>query len=499
MATAHKSTFNPYLLHIYLIYVTESLIFIQVPWQNFGELSMRRTIGITVMGMVVVAVVGCVGIWWSHHKIDKDPAFHTAQVKHGDLLATISATGTVEPTEVVDVGAQVGGMIKTFGKDKNGKTIDYASVVDAGTVLAKIDDSLYVTALETAIAQLQQATANKTSADANVLQMKAKLLQAQQDWERAKKLGPSDALAQSAYDQYFANFEVAKANVGVAEATVEQAKASLSQSRAALTNARINLGYCTITSPVKGVIIDRRVNIGQTVVASLSAPSLFLMAKDLKRITIWVSVNEADIGSIYKGQPVTFTVDAIPHREFKGQVGKIRLNATMTQNVVTYIVEVNTDNDDGALLPYLTANARFITGKRADVLLVPNAALRWSPRPDQIAPDARSKIHAAKGAKRENGRDSGAVEASQSHGTIWVAQGNFVRPIRVNTGLTDGGFTEVEGKDVADGMNVIIGETLRDTAVGVGTERSPLMPQPMGRGQRQGQTGPDNPGAERER
>jgi HlyD family secretion protein len=389
-------------------------------------------------------------------------------------------------------------LVKTFGKDKTGKTIDYASVVEEGTVLAKIDDSLYSAALETAKAQLQQAVANKTSAEANVLQMKAKLLQAKQDWNRAQKLGPSDALAQSAYDQYLANYEIAKSNLAASEAAVEQSNAAVAQSKAALSTAQINLGYCTIKSPVKGVIIDRRVNIGQTVVASLSAPSLFLLAKDLRRITIWVSVNEADIGNIFKGQQVTFTVDAIPNRIFTGNVGKIRLNATMTQNVVTYNVEVNTDNEDGKLLPYLTANARFTTGKRENVMLVPNAALRWSPRPEQIAADERKKQHSDKSAKREK-NSAGAVAANQTRGTIWVVQGNFVRPIRVNTGLTDGAFTEIEGKDVTDGMSVVIGESARETTAGPGTERSPLMPQPMGRGQRQGQANPDSPGTERER
>jgi HlyD family secretion protein len=460
---------------------------------------MRRKVGITVIVIIVLAVVGCIGMWWLRSKGNQDTAFHTAQVKRGDLLATISATGTIEPTVVVDVGAQVNGLIKTFGKDKNGKTIDYGSVVEQGTVLAKIDDSLYVATRDAAKAQLQQATANKTSADANVLQMKAKLLQAQQDWDRAKKLGPSDALSKSAYDQYQASYEIAKANLAVAGAAVEQAKASQAQARATLNTAQINFGYCTIKAPVKGVIIDRQVNIGQTVVSSLSASSLFLLAKDLRRIMIWVSVNEADIGSIYAGQPVTFTVDAFPNREFKGKVGKIRLNATMTQNVVTYTVEVNTDNDDGKLLPYLTANAKFITGRREDVLLVPNAALRWSPLPEQIVPDARQKRHGAKGAKRERGGDSGTVGSMQSRGTIWVEQGNLVRPIRVNTGLTDGAFTEVEGKDVTDGMQVVVGETTREASAGPGTERSPLMPQPMGRGQRQGQANPDSTGPERER
>lgn len=456
-------------------------------------MKMQRTLGIAFLIVVVLAVIGT-GVWWFRSKVDKGPTFRTAPLKRGDLVSTISATGTVEPQEVVDVGTQVAGLVKTFGKDKHGKAIDYGSVVEEGTILAKIDDSLYAATVESAKAQFQQAVANKVSADANVLQMKAKLLQAKQDWGRAQKLGPSDALAQSAYDQFQANYEVAKANLAAAEASVEQTKAAQAQTRASLTTAQINLSYCTITSPVKGVIIDRRVNIGQTVVSSLSAPSLFLIAKDLKRIQVWVSVNEADIGSISKGQLVTFTVDAYPDRVFQGQVDKVRLNATMTQNVVTYTVEVNTDNDDGKLLPYLTANARFSTGRRQDVLMVPNAALRWAPRPDQIAPEARQKPHSrAESPKRDRSRSHDTGEVAQPRGTIWVEQGKFVRPVRVKIGLTDGQFTEVEGKDLSEGMHVIVSEAVREATSGSSTDRSPLMPQPLGRGGRQGQGSSDSP------
>jgi HlyD family secretion protein len=453
---------------------------------------MRRIVGITILVIIGLAVV--LGVWWFRSKGDKGATFRTAPLKRGDLVATISATGTVEPEEVVDVGAQVAGLISNFGKDKNGKTIDYGSVVEEGTVLAKIDDSLYAATVESARAQFQQAGANKISAEANVLQMKARLLQARQDWERAQKLGPSDALAQSVYDQYQANYEVARANLAAAEAGVEQAKAALSQTRASLTNAQINLSYCTIRSPVKGTIIDRRVNIGQTVVSSLSAPSLFLIAKDLKRIQVWVSVNEADIGNISKGQPVTFTVDAYPDRVFQGQVGKIRLNATMAQNVVTYTIEVNTNNDDGKLLPYLTANAKFETGRRQGVLLVPNAALRWVPQPNLVEPEARKKLHARAESSRKvrsGGPDTGGMP--QTRGTIWGEHGKFVKPIHVNTGLTDGTLTEVEGKDLSEGISVVVGEEKGEAAAGQDAERSPLMPQPLGRGARQGQGGPGSP------
>ncbi|MBF0465381.1 MAG: efflux RND transporter periplasmic adaptor subunit [Nitrospirae bacterium] len=430
---------------------------------------------------ILLFVVGA-GAWWLYAKGDKVPAFRTEAVKRGDLEAAISATGTVEPEEVVDVGAQVSGIISAFGKDKYGNMIDYGSPVEVGTVLARIDDSLYSAASKAAEAQLQQAIANKLSAEANVLQMQAKLLQATQDWERAQKLGPSDALAKSAYDQYHANYEVAKANLAASKAAVEQTKAAVLQAKANLISAQVNLGYCTIKSPVKGVIIDRRVNIGQTVVSSMSATSLFLIATDLKRIQIWLSVNEADIGFISKDQPVIFTVDAFPNRKFHGRVGKIRLNATMTQNVVTYTVEVDTKNDDGKLLPYLTANAKFKIGRKTNVLIVPNAALRWSPASKQISTDTKRKSHDHSGQSAQD-KDGARSDSSvaQMRGTIWVAQGKFVRPVHVNVGMTDGTVTEVEGRDLAEGLQAVVGEAVAESKAGASAERNPFAPQ-MSRG-----------------
>ncbi len=431
------------------------------------RLTIRRAILIAVLLLVISA-----GAWWLLAKGDNASTFRTVAVKRGDLEATISASGTIEPEQVVDVGAQVSGIISSFGKDKYGKMIDYASPVEAGTVLARIDDSLYSAAVEAARAQLQQSLANKMSADANVLQMKAKLLQAQQDWDRAQKLGPSDALAKSAYDQYQTNYEVAKANLAAAEAAVEQMKAAVAQAKATLNSAQVNLGYCTIKSPVKGVIVDRRVNIGQTVVSSMSATSLFLIAKDLRRIQVWLTVNEADVGNISVGQPATFTVDAFPKQVFHGQVGKIRLNATMTQNVVTYTVEVETNDNDGRLLPYLTANAKFKIGRRNGVLLVPNAALRWSPLPNQVAPEARSKRHDNTGQSTPDREGvSGDGGAKQIRGTIWVAQGKFVRPVRVKVGMTNGIVTEVEGRDLSDGLQIVVGDTTAVSTVSPGADR----------------------------
>ena len=440
-------------------------------------MTMRSIMRAMAIGIAVV-LIGLATAWSLRPKQEITATLRTAPVKRGAVRATIDATGTVEPEEVVDVGAQVAGQIDAFGKDKNGKPIDYGSAVEEGTVLAKIDDSLYVADVETAGAQLQQAKANLLSANANVLQVQAKLAQARQDWDRAQKLGPSEALAPTAYDQYKTNFKVAEANLAAGRAAVEQAKAGVAQAQANLDRAQYNEDYCTIKSPVKGIIIDRRVNIGQTVVSSLNAPSLFLIAKDLKRIQVWVSVNEADIGSIHPGIPVTFTVDAFPGRVFIGQVGQVRLNAAMTQNVVTYTVVVNTDNSDGKLLPYLTANVQFITGRRRNVLLVPNAALRWSPKADQIATDVRQDS-GTPGVSSTHGVASPEAQAgsSEPQGTLWVMKGDFVRPVQVGTGLSDGVRTEVDGPDVSEGMQVVVGDQSSPVSDGTGGGPSPFTPQ----------------------
>lgn len=409
-----------------------------------------RFLKITVSSVAILALAGGLGAWqWRAHAAHK-PSFREVPVKRGDLFVTTTATGTVEPEEVVDVGAQVAGLINVFGKDKGGKPIDYGSVVEEGTVLAKIDDCLYAADVALAKAQLDQDRAGEIRAQADLDQMKAKLKQAEADWNRAQKLGPSEALAPTAYDSYKANYEIAKANVDLDQASLLQAKATTVQAQATLDKAQRTLDYCTIVSPVKGIIIDRRVTIGETVVSSFNTPSLFLIAKDLTRMQVWISVNEADIGSIHPGQRVSFTVDAYPNRVFEGKVGKIRLNATMTQNVVTYTVEVNADNSDGTLLPYLTANAQFLTAEQHNVLLVPNGALRWRPPPDLIAPAFRDSATNQPAALTEPG-------AGRHSGTLWLAEGEFVRPIHVTTGLTDGMDTEVQAPELKDGMQMVLG------------------------------------------
>lgn len=501
------------------------------------------------MLVVVLGAAAAVAAWRSRSGQGKAVAFKTTSVARGSLLVTIDASGTLEPEEAVDVGAQVGGQVIAFGTDVDGKSVDYGSRVEQGAVLARIDEALSdadvkqaeagvasaragVTRAEADLEQfraaLAQAEAQATSsevgiarAEADLTQLKAKLKQAQRDWERAQKLGPSEALAQAAFDGYQSAHEaavanvavgeatvlqarstrdasrsavaMAKANVAVGEAAVLQAKASLTQAETSLWRAQRNLGYCTITSPVSGVIIDRRVNIGQTVNASMDAPSLFLIAKDLQRMRVWVAVNEADVARVYVGQPVTYTVDALPDATFTGRVCKVRLNASMTQNVVTYTVEIATENPEGRLLPYMTANVRFEVERRDDILHVPTAALRWTPSADQVAPEARPELASAptaaasgRGGARPDaapkaaasgapqGETATAGDKGRDPGCVWVLEGSLVRPVPVRTGLANGTMTEVEGPGLAEGLAVVTG--VDTTAQAVGATTNPFAP-----------------------
>ncbi len=416
----------------------------------------------TILAILVVLGAAAAAVFYFTTRLTADSVvvFRTATIQRGDLLPTISATGTVEPEEVVDVGAQVAGKIESFGRDPTdpAKLIDYGSVVHKDTVLANIDPTIYK-------AQVDQSQASLRRARADLEQLKAKRAQTEQEWLRAKSLLPNKAISDTDYDLALANYKVADANVTVGEAAIEQ-------SEAALRLAKTNLDYTIIKSPVEGVIIARRVNIGQTVVSSLSAPSLFLIAKDLRRIQVWASVNEADIGRIHLNMPVRFTVDTYPGETFRGKVMQIRLNAAMTQNVVTYTVVVVTDNLDGRLLPYLTANLQFEVENHANVLLVPNTALRWKPRTQLIDPQERGAYLAAAAAEKAGRQRTDAAnkkpadgakagetaKARNDSGRVWVESNGYVRPLPVTIGASDGTMTEINGEGLKEGMKVVIGE-----------------------------------------
>lgn len=403
------------------------------------------------------------GYWVTHQSTAADgPVYRTAVVERQDVVASISASGTVEPEEIVDVGAQVAGKITAFGVEPGSqKTIDYGSPVEPGTVLAHIDDDLYQEEVELAKADLaqaksqlaqaktgvHQATANLKRAEADLRQQQSKLRQYERDLHRTQDLRTRNAISEqeaeaaaSLVEQTQAMVEISHAAIEQSQAALEAAQASLSEKTAAvaraeamLRKAETNLGYTTIKSPIRGVIVDRRVNIGQTVVSNLNAPSLFLIAKDLRRVEVWASVNEADIGSIRVGMPVQFTVDAYRDEVFHGTVKQIRLNATMAQSVVTYTVVAAVDNSTGKLLPYLTANLRFIVAERKQVVAVPAAAMRWTPR----------------------GATSGAAQAA-----VWVLEDGKPRRVEFTPGLSDGNEVEVVAGELRPTMQVIVGETV---------------------------------------
>jgi len=394
----------------------------------------------TFIGFILFAVAATVaGVWYMNGRPAELPQFRTLDGTHGDLLISVSATGTVEPVEVIDVGAQIVGRVSEFGPDpvQPGKTVDYGSHVKKGDLLAKLDDLPYQNDVEKAQANLRLAQAEAQSSQ-------AQLAQAAAEFKRANSL--RDTNSESDYDRAFANNAMAKANTSVSQARVEQAQIMLKQ-------AEISLGYATIEAPIDGIVIDRRVNVGQTVVAGLNAPSLFLLARDLSQLQVWAAVNEADIGDIRLGQKVNFKVDAYRDQSFSGTVTQIRLNAGMSNNVVSYGVVVNVDNSDGALLPYMTANLQFEVARRSEVLLVPNQALRWLPTRSQITPAARAQFPAP----TDKAAEAAPVEVAEP--TVWVvAQDGLVRPISIQIGLTDGMVTEVTSSELEAGVPLVVGK-----------------------------------------
>ena len=399
--------------------------------------------------LFLAALGGSIGVyvWWSHST--RRPTFRTTQVTRNNLLTSVSATGSVEPMEIIDVGAQIVGIIKKFGPDADrpGKSIDYRSHVKQGAMLAQLDDLPHR-------AEQKKAIATVNLAKGELARARARLKQADSEFHRAEKL--RDTNSASEYETAVANFDMAQADISTAEAKLEQSLAMQEQ-------AEINLAYTIIKSPVDGVVIDRRVNVGQTVVAGLNAPSLFLMAKDLSCMLVWSAVNEADIGDIHVGQSVRFKVDAYRDRTFTGKVSQIRLNASMLQNVVTYGVVVDVDNRDGILLPYMTARLQFEVARRSNVVLVSNQALRWRPTWDEVSPSIRDDLKAQLAGKprAEDDPDASGEESEEKvdlgSPTVWtLAEDGFVRPIKVQIGLSDGIDTEITSANLEPGATVVI-------------------------------------------
>ncbi|MCZ8252170.1 MAG: efflux RND transporter periplasmic adaptor subunit [Hylemonella sp.] len=332
-------------------------------------------------GAVLLAVA--LGWWWSQRGGATDVQYRTGKVERGPLQSAVSASGAVSPVTQVTVGTQVSGQIKDL-------YVDFNSEVKAGQLIAVIDPETFEYRVRSAQADVDAARAVVQTALANVVAAKAQVSRAQTDLAEARRthernlmLVDKGFIAQSTADQSSAlvntsaeSVKAAEAQLGVTQAQVQSAQASVAQREAALAQARVDLARTRITSPVSGIVIKRTIEKGQTVAASLQAPELFIIARNLRDMQVEASIDEADVGRIRSGQKASFTVDAFPGRTFEGQISQVRKAALNVSNVVTYVAVVTFSNTDGRLLPGMTANVRVITDQRDNVLKVPNAALR---------------------------------------------------------------------------------------------------------------------------
>lgn len=313
--------------------------------------------------------------------------YFTEKVGRGDIRDVVEATGTINAVITVQVGSQVSGTIDKL-------YVDFNSRVTKNQVIARIDPSLFEGALLQAKADLETAQANASAAKANLEKSKAAEAQARADYERTKPLAAQGVMSAQALDVSKANEDAARSAISAAEAGVLQATAQVSQKAAAVTVAQTNLDHTVIRAPIDGVVVSRNIDTGQTVAASLQAPTLFTIAQDLTKMQVYTKTDESDVGQIKSGQPVTFKVDAFPSDEFHGRVAQIRMNATTVQNVVTYDTIIEFDNPELKLFPGMTAYVTIPVASAHDVLKVPNAALRYKP---DLKPEELRQIYADAG------------------------------------------------------------------------------------------------------
>ena len=394
----------------------------------------------------LIAVVGLGGgLWaWRGRAADDAVTWRLDAVARGDVTSTVSATGTLEAVRTVEVGTQVSGLNAELGADFN-------DTVKAGQVMARLDRRLLDAAVSAAKAEVDLREANA--------------VQAKHTLKRAEALFAQGAVSEE---------ELETASVAVAVADAQRRAAAVELSR-----AQANLSYATITAPIDGTVIRRDVEVGQTVNAGTSAPTLFLLAGDLTQMRILAAVDESDIGKVKQGQAVRFTVQAYDDRKFEGVVEQVRLESTLAENVVTYTAVVSVPNPDGALLPGMTATVDFIVETVTDTLCAPNAALRF--RPDEALIDPAAL--AAQTAQREAAKAAGKAEGGGGGGgggrgrrggggaLYTVNAQNLLVPIRVKTGLSDGSCTVIEGEGLTEGLEVVTGQLSGPTTT---TTTSPL-------------------------
>jgi HlyD family secretion protein len=410
------------------------------------------------MVALTVALVGAGG-WWGYRSWKEPPKvkYETAKVDRGAVVAKVTATGTLSALVTVQVGSQVSGRIQQLFADFN-------SPVEAGEVIARIDPALFDAAAAQARANHAAALANKTKAEVQAED-------ARRQYQRTKALAERKLIAPADLDASLAAFDSARAAVAASVGAVGQAAAALHQ-------AEVNLAYTTIVSPIHGIVISRNVDVGQTVAASLQAPTLFVIAEDLRKMQVDTSVSEADIGKLTAGMDASFAVDAYPAERFSGAVRQIRNAAQTVQNVVTYDVVLDVDNARLALRPGMTANVTFVYAQKDDVLRVPNAALRFRP-PTSFAGKA-DKADAASGAGRaggEAGKSGRRAEGAPASRTVWRLENEVPVAVSIRTGLSDGSVTEVvEGSLAAGDVLVTDAPAPAGAAAGGGGARRPSGP-----------------------
>lgn len=367
---------------------------------------------------------------FANRKAPSPVHFQTAVIDHGPMAAKITATGTLSALVTVSVGSQVSGRILSL-------FADFGAHVKKGQVVAKIEPSFFRAAAA-------QARANHAAATASLARARAQVTNAEKQFQRASVL-------QSAGVGSTAEKDTAEAALGVARADVDAAKSSILQASAALEQAELNLRYATIVSPIDGVVISRNVDVGQTVAATLQAPTLFTIAQDLTRMQVDTNVAEADVGRVHAGMDVTFTVDAYPASVFHGKVRQVRDNAQTIQNVVTYDAVIDVDNATGLLKPGMTANVSVVYAERQSVLRVPNAALRF--KPDAATLAAMPGV-------------SAPVPSRPDERVVWTLEGDKAAPSIVGIGISDGASTEIVRGDVSSGERAVI-------EAGVGAKKGP--------------------------
>jgi HlyD family secretion protein len=415
------------------------------------------------------------------------PQYFTAKVDHGDINDVVESTGTINAVTTVQVGSQVSGTISKLSADFN-------SHVKKNQVIAEIDPSLFRGALLQVQADLQDAKANLSAAKAALVKAQATAEQTSADYARNAALAKEGVVAQQQLDQAKANNDTAQAAVNAAKAQVVQAQAQVAQKSAAVSVAQTNLDHTIIRSPIDGTVVARNIDVGQTVAASLQAPTLFNIAQDLTKMQVYAATDESDVGQMKVGQPVTFKVDAFPRDTFHGVISQIRMNPTTVQNVVTYNTIIDFDNPDTKLFPGMTAYVTIPVASAKNVMKVPNGALRYTPdlKPDQLAALEQQAGITPKTASRQGrarnaaGTQAGAGAtaphpAAPDTAIVWKQTADKkLAPVQIKTGITDHTFTEVAQVlhgSIKAGAQLVIGSgSAAKSASGGGA------PSPMGGG-----------------